>query len=37
MAACFEAFKDGESSLEEENRILGELKNRLASVDFVFE
>ena len=37
MAACFEAFKDGEISLEEENRILGELKNRLEDVEFVFE
>ena len=37
MAACFEAFKDGEISLEEENRILGEVKNRLEDVEFVFE
>jgi LL-diaminopimelate aminotransferase len=37
MAACFEAFKDGEISLEEENRILNEVKNRLEDVEFVFE
>ena len=37
MAACFEAFKDGKISLEEENRILNELKNRLEDVEFVFE
>jgi LL-diaminopimelate aminotransferase len=37
MAACFEAFKNGEISIEEENRILVEVKNRLSSVDFIFE
>lgn len=37
MAACFEAFKDGEISLEEENRILNEVKNRLEEVEFIFE
>ncbi len=37
MAACFEAFRDSEVSIEEEDRILNEVKNRLASVDFVFE
>jgi LL-diaminopimelate aminotransferase len=37
MAACFEAFKNGEISIEEENRILAEVKNRLSSVNFIFE
>ncbi len=37
MAACFEAFSNGIVSIEEEDRILGEVKNRLASVEFVFE
>lgn len=37
MAACFEAFKDGEISIEEEDRILNEVKRRLTEVEFVFE
>ena len=37
MAACFEAFSNGIVSIEEEDRILSEIKNRLASEDFVFE
>jgi LL-diaminopimelate aminotransferase len=37
LAACFEAFKNGEISIQEEDRILNELKNRLMDVDFVFE
>ncbi len=36
LAACFEAFKNGEVSLEEEERILNEIKNRLTDVEFVF-
>lgn len=36
MAACFEAFSDGKVSIEEEDRILNEVKNRLKSFDFVF-
>ncbi|ABR54746.1 aminotransferase class I and II [Methanococcus vannielii SB] len=37
MAACFEAFKNGEISVEEEDRILNEVKKRLTEVEFVFE
>ncbi|MDK2791066.1 MAG: LL-diaminopimelate aminotransferase [Methanothermococcus sp.] len=37
MAACFEAFKDGKISIEEEDRILNEVKRRLSDVEFVFE
>ncbi|MCK9152028.1 LL-diaminopimelate aminotransferase [Methanobacterium alcaliphilum] len=36
MAACFEAFKDGELSIEEEDRILNEIKTRLTDVEFIF-
>jgi LL-diaminopimelate aminotransferase len=36
LAACFEAFKNGEISLEEEDRILNEVKKRLAIHEFVF-
>ncbi|MDZ4170533.1 MAG: hypothetical protein U1C19_00080, partial [Methanobacteriaceae archaeon] len=36
LAACFEAFKNGEISLEEEDRILNEVKKRLAMHEFVF-
>ena len=37
MAACFPAFKDGEVSEEEEDRILNEVKRRLSEIEFVFE
>ena len=39
LAACFEAFSDNngaEISIEEEDRILGEVKNRLTKMDFIF-
>lgn len=37
LAACFEAFKNGEVSIEEEDRILNEIKTRLTNVEFVFD
>jgi LL-diaminopimelate aminotransferase len=37
LAACFEAFKNGEVSIEEEDRILNEIKNRLTEVEFIFD
>ena len=37
LAACFPAFKDGEVSEEEEDRILNEVKRRLSEIEFVFE
>jgi len=37
MAACFPAFKNGEISEEEEDRILNEVKRRLSEVEFIFE
>lgn len=36
LAACFEAFQKGEVSIEEEDRILNEIKKRLTEVEFVF-